>query len=626
MKFIYYFCIFGSIYRFANCQRAATETRLRAMLKNASDPIVPPDGPNSGPIDVITEMNVFKIKDMSIATMTMEINAWLRLSWTDSRLTWDPSDYDMIKQTTFVAETVSQSSEIWVPDLEMYNHEVSVYDVSRKSCQVWYNGSVFWSRPSVYKVICSYTNVGNFPYDTLSCIMDFGGWSTSGLYVNYVAGELQFRGTTAVNDKYAEFQADTHKSAVYSSTFYYPCCPNEPWPVVSFKIAATRSSNPYTKGIVAPNIVVTFLSFGTLWMDPACGERMGYSATLLLALVAIDFITSSYLPMTDEFLWIELLSGWSMIMTALSTLLSLISLYFYFKWLRYDNRIMRQEESLSRKESGEDGGWRDYLVEMENVSKSSRRRSSFFGINKGEKRVNETPNIKTSEIILKRKLRGSLYNISTSSIDQQNLNNFNLGSRSSGFGGSGNIDQHSSLLGSSYSQNALKHRPNRTKEQLQEIVMGAKPGSARGHASLAAEFAKRNGVNNDGIEKKHASTRIPTFGAILENESLKLNNDNDNEINNNSNNDYEIEVGRRHDDKNLHNSIENTVKDNEIQLDLENEVLLQRLMPVRICGRLYPHWGKVVDVYARIILPALYTIILAYLYLFVLDNDDAEVA
>lgn len=37
-------------------------------------------------------LNVFKIKSISIATAQMELNLWLRMSWKDPRLAWDPAD------------------------------------------------------------------------------------------------------------------------------------------------------------------------------------------------------------------------------------------------------------------------------------------------------------------------------------------------------------------------------------------------------------------------------------------------------------------------------------------------------------------------------------------------------
>lgn len=36
-------------------------------------------------------LNIFKIKEIDIATSRMQLNAWIRLTWNDPRLAWDPT-------------------------------------------------------------------------------------------------------------------------------------------------------------------------------------------------------------------------------------------------------------------------------------------------------------------------------------------------------------------------------------------------------------------------------------------------------------------------------------------------------------------------------------------------------
>ena len=122
--------------RLVFCGRAEAEARLRSKLLNLSDPLVPPGRINFDlePVDVTVGINLYKIRDMSINSMRMEVSAWLRLSWKDKRLTWEPSDYGYVNQTVFMGLPMSDESEIWVPDLELMNAEESVYDIARKGC------------------------------------------------------------------------------------------------------------------------------------------------------------------------------------------------------------------------------------------------------------------------------------------------------------------------------------------------------------------------------------------------------------------------------------------------------------------------------------------------------------
>ena len=42
------------------------------------------------------------------------------------------------------------------------------------------DGSVYYSRPGTYEVMCKFSGLVAFPFDTLSCALEFGGWALSG--------------------------------------------------------------------------------------------------------------------------------------------------------------------------------------------------------------------------------------------------------------------------------------------------------------------------------------------------------------------------------------------------------------------------------------------------------------
>ena len=193
-------------------RRAEWEQKLRTDLKATTDFISPPGShlDDRLPVEVTVGLNVYKISDIQIDKQIMEINAWLRLSWIDPRLTWNPSDYGGIEQTVFYGEPMESSSEIWVPDLELYTQTSSVYEAARKGTRVRYDGSAFLSRPALFTILCSFTDVQLFPYDKPACTLDFGGWAQSGSIVNYIPGDLEFATTNAyVESRFEEFSART---------------------------------------------------------------------------------------------------------------------------------------------------------------------------------------------------------------------------------------------------------------------------------------------------------------------------------------------------------------------------------------------------------------------------------
>ena len=46
---------------------------------------------------------------------TVDLSIWLRQSWLDPRLTWNPDDYNGVLWTSL------DSSYVWTPDLRLYN-------------------------------------------------------------------------------------------------------------------------------------------------------------------------------------------------------------------------------------------------------------------------------------------------------------------------------------------------------------------------------------------------------------------------------------------------------------------------------------------------------------------------
>ena len=335
------------------------EQALRASLLNNYDKEVPPaTALKTEPVQVSLGVNVYKIQDISLSTGMMEINAWFRMSWKDSRLTWNTSAHGNIEEIQFRANPREEGSEIWAPDVELYNSLESIYEISRKAAQIWSDGSVFLSRPGIYRILCNFEGTYLFPYDSFYCPLDFGGWSVSGFKVNYTydlglsysstatAGDTKFTGVDGmINDKSWREE-------------YYPCCPNEPWPTVKFTISVQQETFTFSKSIIAMNVGLVFLNFLTLWMDVDFTDALGIGATLLITLIFLEFSANSLIPLQEEVLWIEkfiilhvTISFCCVISVAIATYYDLINQRFY-----------QRMSKTPQKKDREFNGLRDFLV------------------------------------------------------------------------------------------------------------------------------------------------------------------------------------------------------------------------------------------------------------------------
>ncbi len=107
--------------------------------------------------------------------------------WTDARLAWDPADYDNLDKIWFWVEAgagLSETSEIWTPDIELWNQMLSIQSSFASGfAQVDASGRVYWSRPGHLLPVCKFEGLERFPFDNLVCRIEVGSWSFSGKYL-----------------------------------------------------------------------------------------------------------------------------------------------------------------------------------------------------------------------------------------------------------------------------------------------------------------------------------------------------------------------------------------------------------------------------------------------------------
>ena len=167
--------------------------------------------------------------------------------------------------------------------------------------RVSHDGQVFWTRPGTLDVLCRFSGLANFPYDTLSCPIEIGGWlsggETQGL-TSHPDGCAAFEETEEVS--LASFQEMNFQKVECSEHLYvYSCCPTDPYPVIKYRIFVTRASAYYDLFLLIPTTLFTLLSFTVFFMSfevlppplrgPVCvwplplrGSRRASELTLLI--------------------------------------------------------------------------------------------------------------------------------------------------------------------------------------------------------------------------------------------------------------------------------------------------------------------------------------------------------
>jgi len=164
----------------------------------------------------------------------LDLVVWMRIEWVDPRLTWDPLEYgNLTKIWMWIGDGGSggETSEIWTPDIELWNLDEGLSDSFDDAYAIVSNdGSIFWSRPGHLRPVCKWYGLNDFPFDELSCSLEFGSWVYSGKYMRLVKGGgsgYSLGGSETAGSSFNEF-AFADENPISCEEVVYPPFPASP--------------------------------------------------------------------------------------------------------------------------------------------------------------------------------------------------------------------------------------------------------------------------------------------------------------------------------------------------------------------------------------------------------------
>jgi len=313
--------------------------QLRAHLLPNMDTAVPPksvrtvDYSKAG-TEVRMSIRFFKVQSVDASTGQMRLKVWVRMTWQDLRLSWTPEDFGNVTEVTFraVDATDVEGTEIWVPDIQMYNSNEGTFSTLDGANPIAYSdGTIFWSRPGIVDSMCKFTGLVAFPFDKLQCAMEWGAWSWSDGFqgINLTGPGYVF--LTNEDTAGASYQEYSIKSVEVSLTqTFYDTTPNQPWTIVKYNVELNRATFYYGTLVLLPTIIITYLSFGVFFMSHEVGERLSFGITLLLVVEVARTSVAAFVPICGELLWIDLFMLVNSFFCCMSLLETMTVLFFAF--------------------------------------------------------------------------------------------------------------------------------------------------------------------------------------------------------------------------------------------------------------------------------------------------------
>ncbi|XP_030842471.1 neuronal acetylcholine receptor subunit alpha-6 isoform X2 [Strongylocentrotus purpuratus] len=227
-------------------------------------------------------MSLMKLRGLDLFKGTIQMNVRMYLDWSDPRLVWDPAQCGNITKLHLLP------SEIWVPDITLYNsNSPSVSLMSGVSAIVYADGSVLYIPPMHLEATCT-MDLTDYPYDQHNCSLKWGSWA-------YDASEITLLDSIELSEPdFLEHPIwDIIDKNAAKHTQSYSCCP-ETFEDVTFSWIVRRRE---THGRIASSVVTAWLILIVFLISPSsAGVRIVFAGSVLIALVVLSAVLSAEAP------------------------------------------------------------------------------------------------------------------------------------------------------------------------------------------------------------------------------------------------------------------------------------------------------------------------------------------
>ncbi|KAK0398199.1 hypothetical protein QR680_002471 [Steinernema hermaphroditum] len=268
---------------------AIKERELYELLLNDYQPLERPVERSDEPVVVHMGLTLQQILDVNEKEQQVELNAWLKLSWHDYNLRWDPEDFNGICDLRFPNDL------LWTPDILLYNSAAEEFDKKFASNIVVYSdGTVNWIPPGVFKLSCV-INIVWFPWDQQHCTLKFGSWTYDGYKLELQIDEIGLDTSTYMDN--GEWIIEN--TSVHRNIQHYECCP-EPYYDIEFHIILRRRPLYYVFNLIVPCILITILTLIGFAEPPDAGEKMSLQITVMLSICIFQNYVMDLSPPTSD--------------------------------------------------------------------------------------------------------------------------------------------------------------------------------------------------------------------------------------------------------------------------------------------------------------------------------------
>ncbi|CAF1163148.1 unnamed protein product [Adineta steineri] len=352
MSFLYWlvFVLFNILVSIKDVNSSYHEEQLFKELFQNYNPLIRPVRKVEETIVVSFSIALLQLISVVEKEQVLKTNVWLQVKWKDYQMQWKPEKYGGILSIRI------PPSQVWTPDIVLFNNADGKYEASYKSNVVVYSdGSMTWVPPAIYKSSC-YIDVKFFPFDEQTCELRFGSWTYDQQQMNFSYYDEKERNIT-IKDYVVSGSWDLLDGPMsIQQSSYTPSVTNETdgsSTVASItsarlekadgrdrvefvcKLLIKRKTLFYTVNLIIPTVLISFLSVFVFYLPTDAGEKMTLSISILLALVVFLLLISKILPPTS--IVIPLIAKYLLF----TFMMNIITIFFTVVIINYNYRTSR---------------------------------------------------------------------------------------------------------------------------------------------------------------------------------------------------------------------------------------------------------------------------------------------
>nr|KAG5707991.1 hypothetical protein BaRGS_025129 [Batillaria attramentaria] len=252
-------------------------------MKN-HDPLVRPVIDRSQPVNITISISIRNLVMLDIKKQTLQAFGWLRVSWVDEFLTWDPRVYQ-------VSSVRLDPDMLWHPQLVIFNtvKHLDELEIQKVKLTLRHDGKVMWFPGGMLETFCS-IDVAQYPMDTQTCDVDVIPWNLVNSFLNGTFDTPAFR-IDGMQDHPEWTLLATGTSYTLRATGFW---------VMTFSFTLQRKVLFHVMQILLPIVLLSLMNCLVFLLPVESGEKMTVSVTVFLSFAVFMSVIAASLPQNSD--------------------------------------------------------------------------------------------------------------------------------------------------------------------------------------------------------------------------------------------------------------------------------------------------------------------------------------